>query len=565
MTSPLLCKDDDEEVASNEPVVITHPAAVVLMEDDEEIAAAEAEKTTGQMKMNKRRKEVSEKQNGQGEAGDHYVLAADTLEESTSLLLPAVEDHTNWERGQVQPEKYRDWPYAVIFWIQFLCIAIYGVVCFGVLGSQSNGSMYNHGNVKNDRGVVGENLVEDEVLLIYGSTLPLLLSFCFVFLFTLLFNSQKNIERLIYGSQCLIIISSILVTIAFLIQGLYLAGFFAALSSILGIWYLIVIQNRIPFAAANLHSGFHAVRSNKGVIMAAIFHWIVFAGWFVLWCTSLYNAMGIEQVCDEDESSCEVQFRRPGWIFPWMFSLFWTVQVVKYTVQTIVAGVSATWYFTPQEASSFCSSAVRSSIQRSLTTSFGSVCFGALLVAVIQFLDWLVKNLRMRRSEDRNHGGGGGVAVEALLLCCLDCILSLMEDIVQYFNKWAFIYVGVYGYPYLTAGKKVMTLFGQRGWTVIINDNLVSNALALMGFIIAVLSLFVSSLLLGNANASFLIVGSIVAVTFISVLIYVVESAVNTIIVCFAEAPAELGRNHLMHDREMRESWQKVYPTFRSY
>jgi len=110
-----------------------------------------------------------------------------------------------------------------------------------------------------------------------------------------------------------------------------------------------------------------------------------------------------------------------------------------------------------------------------------------------------------------------------------------------------------------------MTLFGQRGWTVIINDNLVSNALALMGFIIAVLSLFVSSLLLGNANASFLIVGSIVAVTFISVLIYVVESAVNTIIVCFAEAPAELGRNHLMHDREMRESWQKVYPTFRSY
>lgn len=67
--------------------------------------------------------------------------------------------------------------------------------------------------------------------------------------------------------------------------------------------------------------------------------------------------------------------------------------------------------------------------------------------------------------------------------------------------------MGVYGYPYLQAGKKVMTLFEQRGWTVVINDNLVSNALALMGFIIAVLTLSVSSIIVGTANTSFLVVG----------------------------------------------------------
>jgi hypothetical protein len=32
-----------------------------------------------------------------------------------------------------------------------------------------------------------------------------------------------------------------------------------------------------------------------------------------------------------------------------------------------------------------------------------------------------------------------------------------------------------------------MTLFEQRGWTIIINDNLVSNALGLLSFIIALL------------------------------------------------------------------------------
>jgi hypothetical protein len=429
MTSPLLCKDDDEEVANSPVYNVTHP--VVLLKEDDEETPTIATATTVEQRNNGKHKvntNVKEK-NGPRKAGDGSVLVVEnTLEESTSLL--PVETPTNWERGHVQPEKYRDWPYAIIFWIQFLSIAIYGIICFALFTPQQS----NDSNTSNNNG--GADILDDEVMLLYGSTLPLLLSLCFVFLLTGLLNSQRNIERLIFGSQCLIIASSILVTFTLLYQGLYLGCFLAAVSTVCGIWYLIVIQNRIPFAAANLNSGFHAVKSNKGVIMVGLLHWIVLAGWLVLWCTSLYHAVGMKQVCssNDDESSCEIQVTRPGWIFPWVFSLFWTVQVIKYTVQTIVAGVSATWYFTPQEASSFCSSAVRSSIQRSLTTSFGSVCFGALLVAVIQFLDWLVKNLRMRRSaESREHGGG---AVEALLLCCLDCILSLMEDIVQYFNKW---------------------------------------------------------------------------------------------------------------------------------
>jgi Plasma-membrane choline transporter. len=87
-----------------------------------------------------------------------------------------------------------------------------------------------------------------------------------------------------------------------------------------------------------------------------------------------------------------------------------------------------------------------------------------------------------------------------------DIIANIQTFSIHFYHQ-AFIYVGVYGYPYLAAGKKVMTLFEQRGWTVVINDNLVSNALGLMGFIIAVLSLFFSSFILGTANASFLVVG----------------------------------------------------------
>ena len=48
------------------------------------------------------------------------------------------------------------------------------------------------------------------------------------------------------------------------------------------------------------------------------------------------------------------------------------------------AGVVSTWWFNPDDAGSCCSVAIRSSCIRASTTSFGSICFGSILVAFIQ-------------------------------------------------------------------------------------------------------------------------------------------------------------------------------------
>lgn len=64
-----------------------------------------------------------------------------------------------------------------------------------------------------------------------------------------------------------------------------------------------------------------------------------------------------------------------------------------------------------------------------MTTSFGSVCFGSLLVAIIQALQALANTAR-------NEGDAG------ILACIAECILSCLASIVEYFNKWAFVYVG---------------------------------------------------------------------------------------------------------------------------
>ena len=113
---------------------------------------------------------------------------------------------------------------------------------------------------------------------------------------------------------------------------------------------------------------------------------------------------------------------------------------------------------------------------RTLTSSFGSICFGSLLVAIVQAIRQIVETAR--QNDD----------LGPFLACCIDCILGCIESLLEYFNKWAFVYVGLYGYGYCEAGKNVMNLFRERGWDAIIADDLVGMALGLLSLVVGLLT-----------------------------------------------------------------------------
>ena len=125
---------------------------------------------------------------------------------------------------------------------------------------------------------------------------------------------------------------------------------------------------------------------------------------------------------------------------------------------------------------------------------------------------------------------------------------------MAYFNKWAFIYVGLYGYDYLDSGRKVVNLFRDRGWTTIISDRLVVRALFLVSFVIGALTGCLGVALAGLTNWMSDFGGASIPLAFFvpffcgvalsTVLLAVVNSAVDTVIVSFAEAPLEFERNH---------------------
>jgi hypothetical protein len=109
-------------------------------------------------------------------------------------------------------------------------------------------------------------------------------------------------------------------------------------------------------------------------------------------------------------------------------------------------------------------------------------------VAIIQALQQIAE--QARHNDD----------VGPLLACCIDCFLSCIQSIIEYFNKWAFVYVGVYGYGYCEAGKSVIQLFKDRGWEAVIADDLVGMVLFFMSFIVGLVTAGVGVLLVEVTN-----------------------------------------------------------------
>jgi len=472
--------------------------------------------------------------------------------ENPPLLHEKYEtEEVTWTRGEKQSSACKDVVFALLFLAQF------GGICYlaGTLGLDAYEHVSRHVKSNSD-GVdfdldytgVGKaaGIVGGLSLVVTGLMTGVMIRFAsFLIKLALIFS-------------CVLALASVAVCAYFKIWvGAAIGALFFALSCC----YAYCVWSRIDFATANMVTGLAAVKTNFGITLVGYFFSIFAFGWTVLWSVAfigVYNSSPLEKGCVEDEDTvCDREINY-GYLFLLLLSFYWAHQVFANIVQTSVAGTVGTWWFVPEEASSCCSSAVTSSVSRSCTYSFGSICFGSLLVALIQAVRALIESAR--QSDDANQ----------LLVCIVDCLLSCIQGLVEYFNKWAFVYVGIYGYGYCEAGKNVMTLFSGRGWDVIIADDLVDKCLGLVNLLLAGMIGSIG-LLLESTTTWFdefkdasqivaFVLAFLIGLVISSISLSVVNASVNSVLVLFAEAPAEFANNHPSLSSKMRAAYMKAYP-----
>jgi hypothetical protein len=197
------------------------------------------------------------------------------------------------------------------------------------------------------------------------------------------------------------------------------------------------------------------------------------------------------------------------------------------------------------------------SLKRALTSGLGPNCFGSLLIAIISTIRALIHQARTNPENDN--------LLCCVLLCCIECLLSLFQDLLEYFNKYAFTQVAIYGKDYITAAKDTWALVKSHGIDAVINDNLIGTVLSLGGLMIGIITggIGILAVLISPSIPNELlyyvsigVVGILVGFAEFSILAGIIDSGVTTTFVCLAEDPQALAQTKPLLYQEI----QRVYP-----
>ena len=388
----------------------------------------------------------------------------------------------------------------------------------------------------------------------------------------------RFLEYLIQMALLTSVASNIMVIILLLSSGAWSpVGLSIAIGLLL--WTLCFVRSiwrRLPFCAANLQTAVAALfqtgtssggtsgSSITGIALVAYGLVLLLLIYTILWILAWIGTFVTTADCDlakaTDDivaSNCSYQINTLS-VLLFCLSYFWTFQVLSGILHVTVAGVVGTWWFAPEETAGVWSVTIQDAFARATTSSLGSVCLGALLTSVIQVLYQLCRTTSRRLRY-------------SFLLCVLECILGFLDRIVCYFTQYATVYVGLYGYDFLTAGQKTATLFAARGWTTIINDDLVARVLWLSSWVVGAMTGTIGLILshlhpvwtedLGSAQVAVVfLICFLIGTGTANIVTSIVASAVNTIVVAFCEAPLDFERNHPVLYRQMHAAWLQVYP-----
>jgi hypothetical protein len=319
-------------------------------------------------------------------------------------------------------------------------------------------------------------------------------------------------------------------TIVSLVGGSILGAIGFSCFNLVFLLYYFLIRHRIGVTAALLEASVEVVNKYDGTIFVSFMGEIFLVGWFVVWSFSIQKvAEGVQSNDDDTRAMSDLLF------FLFLVSLYWTLNVIKYIVHVTIAGVAATWYYfsDPRSPTWYA-------LKRATTTSLGSICLGSFIIAIISALRTLVESAKKNEHD----------FVRVIVLCILKCLESLM----QFFNKYAYCYVAIYGTSYIESAKRAWNLFVAQGFDVLINDDLSEIPGVIAAFLGGVLGAGVGYIASGEEVLGFWI-GLIIGASVLSFFMTVLSSCVATFYVLWAEDPAALQQSHPDSARRIGEAF----------
>ncbi|KAF2071914.1 hypothetical protein CYY_006771 [Polysphondylium violaceum] len=293
----------------------------------------------------------------------------------------------------------------------------------------------------------------------------------------------------------------------------WVMGLLMLICTFFGVFFFIACRKRIQFTAALLKSAMDLISdyptSFRMGVASMFFNFL----WVTLWGAAFTRIFLVYE-------GGTLGFL----VFYLVFSLYWVLNIIKNIVHTTISGLFASWYFMSGSVG-MPRNPTLGAFKRSVTTSFGSIAFGSLLIAIISTLRYFASMMQNNRN-----------VIVQIIGIILNFILGIMESILGFFNIYAFTQVAIYGKNYCTAAKDTFGMFKSRLGDTVINDNFVSVLISFSAFLGGLLGgIFGVIVCYDRVFGAF--IGFFICFSFVLIALEVVYSGVVTIFVCYVMEP----------------------------
>lgn len=307
------------------------------------------------------------------------------------------------------------------------------------------------------------------------------------------------------------------------------------------------MRKRIPLSVAIIKIIINAMKVCPQTLFIGFGGSIVASGFGFLFSTIVvatymkYNPTIENEGCDVSGGNCS-HAKVIGILVALFFCGYYITEVIRNVIHVSVSGVFGSWYYRYKSDQGMPKWPAFGALKRALSVSFGSICFGSLIVALIDTLRQFLNLIRQSISQNGQYGQWASI-----ILLLLKWVMVFLKWLAQYFNHYAYSFIALYGKPYLEAARDTWSMMKQKGIDALINDSLINTALGFYALFVSYISTLFAFLYLrftspgynatGAFNASLMAFAFVISLQICNITSEVIKSGVATFFIALGNDP----------------------------
>ena len=227
-------------------------------------------------------------------------------------------------------------------------------------------------------------------------------------------------------------------------------AFFWVFTALAAIWLILtlVFCNKIRLAIALVEVTSKYIHKTWCIIFVPFLFFVIVVAWIALWLVLLVflYTSGEFQSDSKIFASYKMDEKLEYGFWYHIVMIFYITAIIEAYSQFVYASSACIWYFNYEKGTE--NHPIAKSFERGVRYHFGSLVFGATIVAIIRFLMFFVEYVK--KQMEKSAGKTQGKCIKCVF-CCIECCLACCNKIMEFVNKHAYIQIALKGDSFCTA------------------------------------------------------------------------------------------------------------------